>query len=275
MTQSSQVASNYNKHSKSNNRQQRGGNNRPEVYNSADLKFEDTFNFEEDSREREVSLPEHACKYCGIHNPSSVVKCMFPSCRKWFCNGRGNTSGSHIVNHLVRSKHKEVSLHADSPLGETLLECYNCGCKNVFLLGFIPAKSESVVVLLCREPCANSSGLKDMNWDLSQWQPLVEDRSFLSWLVKIPSEQEQLRARQITATQINKLEELWKSAPEATLEDLEKPGVDDEPQPVQLRYEDAYQYQNIFGPLVKLEADYDKKMKEAQVTFILNLPIFC
>jgi regulator of nonsense transcripts 1 len=45
---------------------------------------------------------------------------------------------------------------------------------------------------------------------------------------------------------------------------LEKPGVDDEPQPVQLRYEDAYQYQNVFGPLVKLEADYDKRMKESQ-----------
>jgi hypothetical protein len=30
------------------------------------------------------------------------------------------------------------------------------------------------------------------------------------------------------------------------------------------RYDDAYQYQNIFGPLVKLEADYDKKLKESQ-----------
>ena len=27
---------------------------------------------------------------------------------------------------------------------------------------------------------------------------------------------------------------------------------------------DGYQYQNIFGPLVKLEADYDKKLKESQ-----------
>lgn len=55
--------------------------------------------------------------------------------------------------------------------------------------------------------------------------------------------------------------------PSATLEDLEKPGVDEEPQHVLLRYEDAYQYQNIFGPLVKLEADYDKKLKESQVGF--------
>lgn len=144
-----------------------------------------------------------------------------------------------------------------------------------------------------RQPCASQSSLKDINWDSSQWQPLIQDRCFLSWLVKIPSEQEQLRARQITAQQINKLEELWKvrstcmpfalsglvrvltlflffvvflqDNPTATLEDLEKPGVDEEPQHVLLRYEDAYQYQNIFGPLVKLEADYDKKLKESQV----------
>lgn len=202
---------------------------------SSDLKFDDTFE-DEDTR-KEVELPEHACRYCGIHNPSCVVKCIFPSCKKWFCNGRGHTSGSHIIHHLVRSKHKEVSLHADSPLGETILECYNCGCRNVFLLGFIPAKSESVVVLLCRDPCATSSAYKDMNWDVSQWLPLVEDRSFLPWLVKIPSEQEQLRARQVTAQQINKLEEMWKSKPEVSLEDLEKPGVDDEPHPVLLRFQ--------------------------------------
>lgn len=63
-----------------------------------------------------------------------------------------------------------------------------------------------------RQPCASQSSLKDINWDSSQWQPLIQDRCFLSWLVKIPSEQEQLRARQITAQQINKLEELWKVA---------------------------------------------------------------
>jgi len=271
-TQTSSQFSQTQKPSSKNTRQKQGNENellssvpmQTPVMTSRNLKFEGAFEEAVEEHGREIELPEHACRYCGIHSPSSVVRCIFPSCKKWFCNGRGNTSGSHIINHLVRSKHKEVSLHADSPLGETVLECYNCGCKNVFLLGFIPAKTESVVVLLCRDPCANASSLKDMNWDLSQWQPLIEDRCFLPWLVKIPSEQEQLRARQITAQQINKLEEIWKSNPDAMLEDLEKPGADDEPQPVLLRYEDAYQYQNIFGPLVKLEADYDKKMKESQ-----------
>ncbi|KAK0482608.1 RNA helicase-domain-containing protein [Armillaria novae-zelandiae] len=207
-----------------------------------------------------VDLPPHACSYCGIHSPASVVKCLI--CSKWFCNSRGNTSASHIVNHLVRAKHKEVILHAESPLGETTPECYNCGSKNVFMLGFIPAKSDTVVVLLCRQPCAAIS--KDIQWNAALWAPLIDDRSFLSWLVKPPSETEQLRSRQISFAQINRLEDLWREDANATLEDLEKPGVDDEPQPIMVRYEDAYQYQNIFGPLVKIEADYDKRLKESQ-----------
>ena len=34
--------------------------------------------------------------------------------------------------------------------------------------------------------------------------------------------------------------------------------------PELLPVQDAYQYQNVFGPLVKMEADYDQQMKESQ-----------
>lgn len=225
-----------------------------------ELNFEDD---EEENVEYGKELPPFACKYCGIHDPACVVQCN--GCKKWFCNGRGSTSGSHIINHMVRSKHKEVTLHKDGSLGETVLECYSCGCKNVFILGFIPAKADSVVVLLCRQPCAAQSSLKDMNWDPDQWKPLISDRMLLSWLVKVPSDEEQLRARQISAQQINKLEEIWKGGnTDATFLDLEKPGVDEDPQPVSIEYDDGYQYRNIFTPLVKLEAEYDKKLKESQ-----------
>jgi hypothetical protein len=50
------------------------------------------------------------------------------------------------------------------------------------------------------------NGLKDMNWDLNQWLPLIDDRCFLPWLVKVPTEQEQLRVRQISSQQINKVQ---------------------------------------------------------------------
>lgn len=213
--------------------------------------------------EEEVELPAHACTYCGIHNAGSVVKCL--ACSKWFCSARGNTSSSHIINHLVRARHKEVQLHPLSSLGDTILECYNCGTKNVFLLGFIPAKSDTVVVLLCRQPCASMPSQKDMNWDTSRWQPLIEDRSFLPWLVPAPTDQEQLRARHLSPQMIAKLEELWKDNANATIADLEKgAGQEETIAKVLLRYDDAFQYQNVFGPLVKIEADYDRKLKESQ-----------
>jgi regulator of nonsense transcripts 1 len=202
-------------------------------------------------------------RYCGIHSPGSVVKCL--SCNKWFCSARGTATASHVINHLVRARHKEVQLHPSSQLGDTTLECYSCGTKNVFLLGFIPAKSDTVVVLLCRQPCAAATSSKDMSWDISRWQPLIEDRSFLPWLVSVPTDAEQLRARHLTPPQIAKLEELWKEDANATVQDLEKAtGIDDDPQPVLLKYDDPFHYQNIFGPLVKMESDYDKKLKEAQ-----------
>ena len=86
----------------------------------------------------DIELPDYACSYCGLSDPACVVKCV--DTNKWFCNGRGNTSTSHIIQHLVKSRNKKVMLHQDSPMGETMLECYGCGSKNVFLLGFIPAK---------------------------------------------------------------------------------------------------------------------------------------
>ena len=101
------------------------------------------------------------CRYCGIHVPASVVKCV--STGKWFCNGRVLGSASCIVAHMVRwspclGSHRETSklkyvlcsqvkgrkrdcqLHAQSPLGDTLLECYSCGSRNAFALGFVPLK---------------------------------------------------------------------------------------------------------------------------------------
>lgn len=106
---------------------------------------------------------------------------------------------SHIVNHLVRAKTKEVTLHKDGPLGETVLECYNCGCKNVFLLGFIPAKADSVVVLLCRQPCAASSKLKDMNW-------------YVCSSIECCS----LHRRVHLSCQVKMVNDMWMSAPSST-----------------------------------------------------------
>ncbi|KJP87800.1 hypothetical protein AK88_02556 [Plasmodium fragile] len=369
------------------------------------------------------------CRYCEMDSVDSVVQCN--TCGRWFCNGSYGTCGSHIVTHLVRSKHKEIKLHKKSLLGETILECYNCGCKNVFLLGFLPTPEEGVVVIICRDPClakcislsgkshgrgeteqeemkqkggnaiggdatagqqtegkGNSAELKDppereskkekgktfpyenfhekeepfgtdeddvvstkedtdmvknkgylssddfgymseqekssdgearsslgvlsgkkkkkntnqsgkekkteqeanqkeeseggssccasvgnnlkelikmKDWDLNKWQPVIEDRCLLEWLVNIPTAEEaERKGKRTTSYNVNKLEELWKNKKDVYIDELDAEILNDEPVKVELRYKDAYHYQSIFAPLIQVEADYDKSIKEGQ-----------
>lgn len=59
------------------------------------LRGEEDDDDEEDDEDEEgkndVELPAHACRYCGMHDPASVVRCV--ESNKWFCNSRWNTSG--------------------------------------------------------------------------------------------------------------------------------------------------------------------------------------
>jgi regulator of nonsense transcripts 1 len=217
---------------------------------------------------------EHACAYCGIDDAPCVVRCVASG--RWFCNSRHNSlPASCAVYHLIRSRCKEVQLHRDSPLGEMVLECYLSGNKNVFTLGFVPCVDEEVVVLLGRDAAtapasARDPALRDLDLDLDQWQPLVADKRFLPWLVAEPASEQCANARRVTASMANALEELWKTNPDASMSDVETGAAgassssDAEPQPVALRYADAYQYQNVFAPLIKHEADYDKEQRESQ-----------
>lgn len=213
----------------------------------------------------EENLPEHACRYCGIHDPACVAKCVETG--KWFCNAAAGSGGSHLVHHLVRARCHQVQLHYNSPLGDTVLECYNCASKNVFVLGFVPASTSSVVVLLCRVCVETVPALKDMDWELSQWHPLIQDRKFLPWLIKVPSDKLMLRARDISQAQMSRLEDLWKTTqPDAKYADLHRPDVletEEEVAPTMQTYEDGFHYQNILAPLVKMEADYDRQIKES------------
>ena len=38
-------------------------------------------------------------RYCGIQDPAVVVMCN--STKKWFCNGRGNTSGRYTTTIVI------------------------------------------------------------------------------------------------------------------------------------------------------------------------------
>lgn len=232
----------------------------------------DTISDDLESEEEEPeALAEHACAYCGIDDVNCVLQCLI--CKRWyvfkthnrFCNGRGRTTSSHIVTHLVRARHKAVMLHPNSPLGDTVPECYTCGSKNPFMLGFLPAQGSTVVMILCRNPCNYAANTKEVAWDASQWSPLIENRSFLSWFARIPSSETQRRAKPITSAQISKLEDLWRDNERATLEDVENPTKEQELPKMLVRYDTAEQYFNILRSLISVEEQYDKKLKESLI----------
>ncbi|RNF10537.1 regulator of nonsense transcripts 1 isoform X2 [Trypanosoma conorhini] len=184
---------------------------------------------------------EVSCSYCGEDDPRSLAICTV--CKKWFCNGGHGTSGSHIVLHLVRNKHRAVQLHAENPLGDPVLECYICRSTNIFSLGFMPSKEESVVVLVCREPCLHSKALRDLNWDASTWLPVIEERRVLPWICKVPT----FPRKKLTLHEITTLELAWNSEEKQTVDVLE-----DAPA-VPLRFENAVEYMTVFKTLVEMD----------------------
>ncbi len=49
----------------------------------------------------------------------------------------------------------------------------------------------------------------------------------------------------------------------ADVKDLEEQKKEESQNPVLLRYRDPKQYKEVFEPLIKLEADYDRQFKES------------
>ena len=125
------------------------------VVGDSSLSFVEDFGYcAEAEASAPTELPYWRCEFCNIHTPAAVVKCVATG--KWFCNHKQQgLPASCIVYHLVRSRHNEVMLHKESPLGEITLECFLTGAKNVFQLGFVPVK-EDLVVLLARDVDVNS-----------------------------------------------------------------------------------------------------------------------
>lgn len=206
--------------------------------------------------------PEHACEYCLISKPSTVVQCF--TCQKWFCNHQKDHSNSHIVEHLIQSQHNQVIFHPSHNLITTALSCYKCGCRNIFNLGFAPSDCNDLK-LICNQPCDSNVKPQAPLPGSSQWQPLIWDRAFLSWLIEIPDKKLLARARKVTANKINTLEGLWKKNPLATYSDLESQPDTKIISSTRLKYDDAHHYKSIFEPLLKIEAEYEKDAKESKI----------
>jgi regulator of nonsense transcripts 1 len=193
-----------------------------------------------------------------------MVECV--NTRRWFCNGRINSSASCIINHLVHSKNRVVQLHKDSALGDQVLECYVTGSRNILKLGFVPFKCDNTVILLSRDVTMTNKTLpaiEELGLDISLWQPLIEDRQLAQWLVNEPTEKERIQARHLSSNQIQQLESLWSVNSSSPICKFDKQEHFTYVENISPRYKDGYHYQNVFAPLIKLEAVFDKAVKDS------------
>jgi hypothetical protein len=93
---------------------------------------------------------------------------------KWFCNGHVAPGGTCVIQHLVRGRYKEVRLHPQSPLGNTILECYHSGSRNIFSLGFVPVKGDDTIVLLARDTPVTASCVKELDLNMNLWESIIQ-----------------------------------------------------------------------------------------------------
>ncbi|ORC87767.1 putative regulator of nonsense transcripts 1, putative,nonsense mRNA reducing factor 1 [Trypanosoma theileri] len=193
---------------------------------------------------------KESCAYCGENDPSSLAMCT--TCSRWFCNSAHGTSGSHVIMHLAKSKHQSLQLHSKNMLGDDTLKCYVCHSANVFSLGFMPSKEESVVVLVCREPCLHSRALREQNLDSSSWLPLIDERRLLPWICKVRG----TGAKKLTLHDITAIELEWGNklinSEEATEIAPTIPNT----------FNNGNEYLEIFTTLIRMDADASQRKKE-------------
>lgn len=65
-------------------------------------------------------------------------------------------------------------------------------------------------MLLARDTPPNAPAVKELGVDMSQWQPIVEERMLVPWLVKPPGDDERMRARRLTPAQIGGAAAAWR-----------------------------------------------------------------
>ena len=214
-----------------------------------------------------------ACAYCGLSSETHLAQCL--ECKKWFCNGKNDAySPSHIIFHLTKSKHKEVYLSKESQVGEITLQCYNCACKNIFLLGFLESKEGGNGFIICREPCLTKWKIDDTYFDKTKWAPLINEKKLLDWIVKEPKSDSELRiVQRVNIRKMSKFEEKWEK--EKLLSSQEKPKfLINFLKSVKLCYKDGQDYLEIFEPLISAEEEYDRKLKETQKKIDINIKFY-
>ena len=130
---------------------------------------------------------EAHCEYCNCSNINCLAQCATTGL--YFCNGKGETSKSHIIQHLQSIHCDTINLPRENRFSNVSLRCYICNSTNIFRLGFVFDK-DGKIFIVCRSPCQFDESLTEKGVNNEGFQPLVVDNEILPEVVNVPEPNE-------------------------------------------------------------------------------------
>jgi regulator of nonsense transcripts 1 len=135
------------------------------------------------------------------------------------------------------------------------------------LLSCRNSAAEDDFILVCRNlQCAKSaeSGISPAI-KKDSWVSVIDEKQILTMIAGEPSDDDIKRSRDITIEMINKLENLRKTNPQATIQQIEHNQMSEPLPRTKNKYENGEEYYSIFSRLIDRESLIDKSEKEKQM----------
>lgn len=219
-------------------------------------------NDEENTNIKLKTSNQHSCAYCLNNEVKYIAQCF--DCKQYFCNSVISDLGSHLVVHLVRSKHKQIQLHKESVLGDIILECFFCSKRNIFALGFAPyrANQNNELIICCRKfNCATSETISTHDLNPNEWEPLIKEKRLIEFILPTQPISETKGFLNPTVKAIYEFEQAHESGNKVSMYDIISKKVSNFKLPkVQLQWANIKQYCHTFKSLIEMEIHEDEKI---------------
>lgn len=204
-------------------------------------------------------MSEPKCEYCGCSDINCLARCTKTGL--YFCNGKGDTSASHIVHHLRTMHFDQITLPEQNPFYEVALKCYVCESTNVFQLGFLHTKDGSQIFIACRSKCQFDQSLIERDINSASFVPIISNGEILNDIVHVPDPVQYKRvpmSRVMAVTQAIK-ENLNEGGSEQPSKES-----NDSLKSTKIRYDSKDEFVDTMIPFVDAELDETGKLERSR-----------
>lgn len=129
---------------------------------------------------------EKQCKYCGCNKIDCLAQCS--KTKYYFCNGKGDTSSSHIIHHLKTSNLSQINFPEENPFCQIPIQCYICDSANIFRLGYV-FTTEGNTLFVCSQ-CLDKAKSTMENLRPETFELIVQSDQIYNEIVEVPQADE-------------------------------------------------------------------------------------